>query len=235
MTGSPVKGSTGLRGREEGHCEDETGAKCDHIQDGMRSCGCGQSASERGGRQYRSESGQGPMLPEQKKRRLNPPAGGGRERTWGGYWVDRGGYDIITKANGIGSMGHGMCQQVRPALATSAFVPQPSPTLACCLPSLHGTATSCFPSHAASIRPSRASARHQIQDSPGRASSCIRLSRLRQTASSANRGPHVVYTLHRPCTMPVPHRRTATATAAHFAKPHPFCRSPPSRLPHREI
>jgi hypothetical protein len=74
------------------------------------------------------------MLPEQKKRRLNPPAGGGRERTWGGYWVDRGGYDIITKANGIGSMGHGMCQQVRPALATSAFVPQPNPTLAAACP-----------------------------------------------------------------------------------------------------
>jgi hypothetical protein len=139
------------------------------------------------------------MLPEQKKRRLNPPAGGGRERTWGGYWVDRGGYDIITMANGIGSTGHDMCQQVRPALATSAFVPQPNPTLACCLPSLRGTATSCFPSHASSICPSRASTRYRSQDCPGCASSCTRLSRLRQTASSVNRGPHVVYTLHRPC------------------------------------
>jgi hypothetical protein len=66
--------------------------------------------------------------------RLNPPAGDERERGWGGYWVDRGGYDIITKADGIGSTGHGMCQQIRPALATSAFLPQPNPTLA--LPAL---------------------------------------------------------------------------------------------------
>jgi hypothetical protein len=169
--------------------------------------------------------------------RLNPPAGDERERGWGGYWVDRGGYDIITKADGIGSTGHGMCQQIRPALATSAFIPQPNPTLALpALPALQRHASlRTAPTRHALAEPQRDTRVKTLQDALRLVFGCPDC--FKQHPASTAALPSCIHCTDpaESCTMPVPHCCTATATPAHFAKPHPFCRSPPSCLPHREI